>query len=216
MIQIKKKFLSLVLAFVIFLLVPCVAQARHNEGIWPDVVDQKSVIDEQIQTVSSVLPVAGAGAILNPSVELPEEKPQQFVSTIQEESLAAKEAMKNPYIETIETLTEEEKIMICQITWCESGNQCTEGQRAVMEVILNRLQSDIWPNTIEEVLSAPRQFTTWRIRHKVTQEQIDQMYNILNLVYSSENIVLPDNEYVYFNNSPHHNSYNIQGHWFWK
>jgi hypothetical protein len=125
--------------------------------------------------------------------------------------------VESPYFATIETLTDEEKELICRITWLESGNQPIEGQRAVIEVILNRLRLDIWPNTIYEVLSKPGQFSTWRIRNKVTKEQIEKMMEVLEIVYKEKNI-LADTEYVYFRNSPHksEDTINIEGHWFWK
>jgi N-acetylmuramoyl-L-alanine amidase len=99
----------------------------------------------------------------------------------------------------------------------ESGNQPIEGQRAVMEVILNRLRLEIWPDTIYEVLSKPGQFSTWRSRNKVTKEQIEKMMEVLEIVYKEKNI-LTDTEYVYFKNSPHksEDTINIEGHWFWK
>lgn len=50
---------------------------------------------------------------------------------------------KSRYAETIDGLTEYEKDLICRIAFREAGNQCEEGQRAVMEVILNRVESDV-------------------------------------------------------------------------
>ena len=182
MIQIKKKLLFLLLAFVL-IFVPTKVYAGEVQS---DVVNQKSVIDEQ---------------------QIQEERmrtdPEDFITS--------------PYYATIETLTDEEKELICRITWLESGNQPIEGQRAVMEVILNRLRLEIWPDTIYEVLSKPGQFSTWRSRNKVTNEQIEQMMEVLELVYKDE-IILTDTEYVYFNNSPHKGKdvINIKGHWFWK
>lgn len=64
------------------------------------------------------------------------------------------------YADLIDELNEEEKIMICQITFREAGNQPVEGKRAVIEVILNRVNSEYWPDTVEDVLSQNRQFAT--------------------------------------------------------
>ena len=173
MIQIKKIFFSLLL---LFLLYPFNIQAKEKiieEKINTDIVDQKSVIDEQ-------------------QIEL------------------------NPYSILIDTLTLEEKELICRITWQEAGNQCVKGQRAVIEIILNRLLSDKYPNTILEILSQPHQFSTWKDRNKVTNDQILQMQQILNLVYLENNTVLNYN-YLYFNcEKPNKNDYiQIQNQWFW-
>lgn len=64
------------------------------------------------------------------------------------------------YADLIDELNKEEKIMICQITFREAGNQPVEGKRAVIEVILNRVNSEYWPDTVEDVLSQNRQFAT--------------------------------------------------------
>ena len=47
-----------------------------------------------------------------------------------------------------------------EVTFREAGNQSVEGKRAVIEVILNRVKTDVWPDTVELVLSQPRQFMT--------------------------------------------------------
>ena len=122
---------------------------------------------------------------------------------------------KSRYAETIDGLTEYEKDLICRIAFREAGNQCEEGQRAVMEVILNRVESDVWPDTVEEVLSQPHQFSTWSGRNRVSEEHIEDMEEILDKVYTEEP-VLSDN-YVYFNslsNPRMNNRIKIQDHWF--
>ena len=45
------------------------------------------------------------------------------------------------------------------IIWCEAGNQGYEGQLAVGAVIMNRVNSARYPNTIADVIYAPGQFT---------------------------------------------------------
>lgn len=122
---------------------------------------------------------------------------------------------KSIYADTIDDLTEEEKTMIAQITFREAGNQSEEGQRAVVEVILNRLNSERWPNTVEGVLSQNRQFSTWRGRNKVSEENVNNMLYIIDKV-STEDPVLTE-DYVYFNslkNPTMNNRIKIQDHWF--
>lgn len=59
-------------------------------------------------------------------------------------------------------VTEEEVEMMAKIVELESGNQCLEGRRAVCAVILNRYDSEEFPNTISEVISEPGQFQTYK------------------------------------------------------
>lgn len=202
--QIKKKILSLLLAFV-SLFMPTKAYAREVQS---DVADQKSIIEEQ---TTIEMPIAGAGIFFS-NQDLKNDIVFDLIDLTTEEI-----EILSPYVEIIDNLSDDEKELICRVTWREAGNQCSEGQRAVMEIILNRLESDKWPDNIEEILSSPHQFSTWRLRNYVTEEQLEQMYDILDLVYTEE-IVLPDNEYVYFNCAEHSSKdcIQIQGHWFWK
>lgn len=48
--------------------------------------------------------------------------------------------------------------MLATVVRAEAGNQPLEGKRAVVAVILNRVASDNFPNTIEEVLHQDGQF----------------------------------------------------------
>ena len=137
-------------------------------------------------------------------------------SIIEEPFIIEKEIISDQYAVVINSMSAYDKELICRIAYLESGNQCIEGQRAVIEVILNRLIGPKWPNTVEGVLSAPRQFSTWRHRNKVSAEQINQMNNVLNLVSCSDTTILPDNNYVYFNCKSKKNSIKIQSQWFWK
>ena len=50
---------------------------------------------------------------------------------------------------------------LCRIIYAESGNQPLEGMMAVGNVVLNRVKSPIFPNTIEGVLAQKNQFPTY-------------------------------------------------------
>lgn len=43
----------------------------------------------------------------------------------------------------------------------EAGNQSIEVKRAVISVILNRVDDDDWPDTISEVIADPYEFATY-------------------------------------------------------
>ena len=177
MIQIKKKFLSLFLIFLL-LLSPITVKGQEVLGNSTDVVNQESIIEEQLTI-------------------------QEIVS------------FQHSFI--LNSLTDYEKELICRITYLEAGNQSIKGQRAVIEVILNRILGPQWPGTVEEVLSAPKQFSTWKNRNKVSQEHINQINDVLNLIIISNDTILPDNSYVYFNCvKPKKESIKIQDQWFWR
>ena len=57
-------------------------------------------------------------------------------------------------------VTYEEAQELMQIAWCEAGNQGIDGQRYVMSVVINRVKSPDFPNTIHDVIYQPHQFAT--------------------------------------------------------
>lgn len=71
------------------------------------------------------------------------------------------------------TITEYERKLLACIIYCEAGNQPYEGKVAVGAVVLNRLRSDRFPNTIEEIIYAPRQFAPVADGHLATRLRLD-------------------------------------------
>lgn len=55
-------------------------------------------------------------------------------------------------------ISEEEMNLIALVVMAEAEGQCEEGRRLVIDVILNRLDSPIFPNTIYDVIYQPEQF----------------------------------------------------------
>ena len=82
------------------------------------------------------------------------------------------------------SLTEEEIDLLAKIVWLEANGEPVEGQEAVVEVVFNRMASDLYPNTLYDVLSQnkPVQFASWKRRDKAqpTEKEYDSIYNVLN------------------------------------
>lgn len=55
--------------------------------------------------------------------------------------------------------------LLCEITYAEAGNQTEEQQVAAAATILNRVESDSFPNTIKEVIMQKGQFASTRNGH---------------------------------------------------
>jgi len=55
----------------------------------------------------------------------------------------------------------EDAQLLMKVAWCEAGNQGIEGQKKVMEVIWNRVQSDDYPDTVLGVISQKNQFQSY-------------------------------------------------------
>ena len=58
--------------------------------------------------------------------------------------------------------TTDEILLLAALIQCEAGGECYEGKVAVGAVVLNRVRSSRYPNTITEVIYAPGQFTPAR------------------------------------------------------
>ncbi len=74
----------------------------------------------------------------------------EFVSGMLDEVLAS-DGMYIPSPEEIDNL--------CKLIYAEAGNQPYEGMVAVAEVVFNRIRSEQFPDTINEVIFAPGQFS---------------------------------------------------------
>ena len=64
----------------------------------------------------------------------------------------------NVTVRDIKTLTD--------TVWMEARGETREGQIAVIWAIINRVNSDIWPNTITEVCLQPYQFSAWNTNNR--------------------------------------------------
>ena len=61
------------------------------------------------------------------------------------------------------SLNEEEFRLLCRTTYCEGGNQSSNTQTLIALTILNRVKSDIFPNSIYDVIYQKDQYsvTKW-------------------------------------------------------
>ena len=57
-------------------------------------------------------------------------------------------------------LTEEEIDLIALVVMAEAEGECELGKRLVIDTILNRVDSEYWPDTVSEVIWQPNQFTS--------------------------------------------------------
>lgn len=57
---------------------------------------------------------------------------------------------------------QESLFWLSRIIYAESGNQSLEGQMAVGNVVMNRVASPIYPNTVQGVLAQQNQFSTYQ------------------------------------------------------
>lgn len=120
------------------------------------------------------------------------------LNALEAESESVVKIAPNPYQMIIDNLTPEDEAVLKKIVWAEANNQSITGQRAVYEVIFNRmLSNNDWGQGggVIGVLSKKGQFATWKSRNKVKSNA--EQDEALRLVYS-EPPVLPSTKYVFF------------------
>lgn len=72
----------------------------------------------------------------------------------------------------IERFDESDIEQMAQIVWLEARGEEYMGQRYVAAVILNRVESNIFPNTVLEVISDKGQFATYRARNRAKPDEV--------------------------------------------
>ena len=69
--------------------------------------------------------------------------------------------------------TKREIDLMAQVVHAEAGNQPFEGKAMVVDVILNRVDDERFPSSVEAVISAPRQFTSpWRYAKPTNEDYL--------------------------------------------
>ena len=96
-------------------------------------------------------------------------------------------------------LSPEDRELLARLVWLEARGEPWEGQVAVAEVVLNRMLSPEFPDTLSEVLYQPGQFTPAR-RLSSTRAEETQYEAVEEAVYGRECVLAAD--VVYFSAVP--------------
>ena len=75
--------------------------------------------------------------------------------------------------------------MIARTVEAEAGNQDLKGKRLVACVILNRMESEEFPDTANGVLSQPGQFSTYTVLDETESTHLDRLAVSMELRLSS-------------------------------
>jgi len=89
----------------------------------------------------------------------PEAEPIETIQESEVELVEVQECIKPQHeTESSEIYSESDKILMARVVFAEARGECSEGQRAVAQVIMNRVNSTVYPDTISEVIQQPGQF----------------------------------------------------------
>ena len=83
-----------------------------------------------------------------------------------------------------EEITAEERELLARVVYAESNTETLEGQIAVAQVVLNRVRSESFPDTVSEVIYQERQFSTASILGRVTPNETN--YEAVDKAFETE------------------------------
>ena len=111
------------------------------------------------------------GEVFGDTKETVEEAYEAYLVKVEEEKKAAEEAKRLAEEQAAEAAAQQEaqavsynvpsadQELLAALIFCEAGNQPYEGQVAVGAVVMNRVRSGSYPNSIREVIYQSGQFT---------------------------------------------------------
>ena len=111
------------------------------------------------------------------------------------ETVQQEEVQPTPAVEVIPPryadigITPAERELLASIVWLEARGECFSGQQAVVEVILNRVHSGDFPDSVAAVIYEAGQFESAAMVH--TAEPGDVQYAAIDQALSGPN-VLPE------------------------
>ena len=110
------------------------------------------------------------------------------------------------------TITGTTELLVAAVQ-AEAGNQDEQGIRLVTDVILNRVASSKFPNTVEGVVLAPGQFSV--VHNGSLNKAKKNLSNDIKAIVESEVSSMDrlNTDILYFNNSDN-GGWKYGGHWF--
>lgn len=92
-------------------------------------------------------------------------------------------------------LSEEDKLLLAKLIWLEARGEDMDGQQAVAEVVLNRVKSPYFPNTVSEVIWAENQFPS---KFLTTATPVQAQYDAIDRARNCASVLGGDYQIVYY------------------
>lgn len=163
-------------------------------------IDKQDSLKEDKQRKEAAVPVPAETEAME-DAELETTEASEHAETAAQEGNGQKTDASVPKNRWNIALTEDEIDLLARIVWLEANGEPVEGQEAVVEVVFNRMTSDLYPDTLYDVLSQrnPVQFCSWKNRGiaKPTQKEYDSIHSVLN-----GNTSILRNDTMYFSTFP--------------
>lgn len=118
----------------------------------------------------------------------PEAEPIETIQESEVELVEVQECIKpQQETESSEIYSENDKILMARVVFAEARGECDEGQQAVVQVIMNRVNSTVYPDAISEVIQQPGQFV---IGSRYTDKEMRNVEYVLENGYDLPNDVM--------------------------
>ena len=116
------------------------------------------------------------------------------------------------YSSSHKSLPQQHNSLLYSLVQAEAGNQDLDGCRLVADVVLNRIDSERFPNTMEEVIYAPGQFSVIKngALKKAQGEISEKVVQAVDMELSGKRL---NYDVLYFNNKPN-GGWKYGGHYF--
>lgn len=138
------------------------------------------------------------------------------------ETLEPKQPQYEIYVMTEEDILEEDRLyqmeLLAQLCQAEAGNQGLNGMRYVADVVLNRVEDERFPDSIEEVIYQDKQFSVIAdgAFNKAGWYMSDIAYQAVIMEWDRDNRL--DKGILYFSSTTDpangHNAWKYRDHWF--
>ena len=201
----KKDFLNALYILLTGLLLVVLATMRARADEPKQIINGEYVITE-IHTQDN-------------AIDINEAPPIQHISNALNalDALDALESEKIPVYAGI-TMTDDEAQLLRSILALEADYETEghDGQKAVVEVIFNRVLSPRWPDTVADVIYQRGQFATVKYLRKPYNRPGEHEDDSISAVLRETETVLPSTDYVYFSRGKSNGKafVKLNHHWF--
>lgn len=106
-----------------------------------------------------------------------------------------------PTIKALSLQSEKDIKLLATLCMSEAALQNDTGKLAVMQVVMNRVKSDLFPNTVQSVIYQKGQFDGIHTKHfkSDTTQVFKHTFQLAKKIYFSEVKVVPSTTLFYFN-----------------
>ena len=199
---IRLTVITFIILFVLSMIVNAIVSAGNAEAVKDSDIETITIENHKEDIASNLLYIvsseSSAPEIAEKATEkVTESKPENVVSTVSEEvTEAVTEKVIEPVAE-VRGYTDDDLFYLAAAVCREAGGATDEIQLLVANVVINRVNSSIYPNTIYEVLTQKSQYgTMWKygisFPNWADQSIQDHCYDIARRILDGER-VCPEN-----------------------